>query len=184
MLIGTGVFLGLAGEQWRERSHQRELADQTLRRFRTEILENHKTVADVKDYHAALDKQMGAEFAKSADKRSRNNIHVQGIRPASFDRSAWDLAIATQSLSYLDPDLALSLSKIYSLQDVVNVETRGLVEAMYVTSPAAGPTQNMTFLSALYLYYNDMIYYEPGLVKMYDGILPRIDKALGETRTP
>ena len=26
-LISVGVFLGLAGEQWRERAHQRELAE-------------------------------------------------------------------------------------------------------------------------------------------------------------
>src|SRR6476646_1614723 len=36
VLIGTGVFLGLAGEQWRESMRHRELADVSLRRFRTE----------------------------------------------------------------------------------------------------------------------------------------------------
>jgi len=33
-LISVGVFLGLAGEQWRDRAHQRELAEQALGRFR------------------------------------------------------------------------------------------------------------------------------------------------------
>ena len=70
-MISVGVFLGLAGEQWREHTHQRELA------------------------------------------------------------------IATQLLSYLD------------------------------------------FLAALYLYYNDMMVYEPRLMKMYDQILPKIDTTLG-----
>jgi hypothetical protein len=121
---------------------------------------------------------MEAEFAKPADKRSSDNIHVEGIRPSSFDHSAWDLAIATQSLSYLDPDLALSLSKIYNLQEKVNVETRGLVQAMYIAAPTADSKQKLTFLGALFLYYNDMTLYEPGLVKMYDAILPKIDNAL------
>ena len=179
ILISVGVFLGLAGEQWREHAHQRELAEQALRRFRTEIVENREAVAAVKDYHAALDKQMEAEFDKPADQRISGNIHVEGIKPSSFDRSAWDLAIATQSLSYLDPDLALSLSNIYNLQDTVTEATRGLVQAMYIASPAVGKKQRDDFLAALYLYYNDMIVYEPRLMKMYDEILPKIDTALG-----
>jgi hypothetical protein len=33
VLISAGVFLGLMGEQWRERSEHRELAEESLRRF-------------------------------------------------------------------------------------------------------------------------------------------------------
>jgi hypothetical protein len=178
ILIGVGVFLGLAGEQWRENARHRELAEQALRRFRTEIVENRESVAAVKDYHAALDKQMDAEFTKPADKRISENIHIEGIKPSHFDRSAWDLAIATQSLSYLDSDLALSLSNVYNLQGTVTEATRGLVQAMYVASPAAGKKQRDDFLATLYLYYNDMILYEPQLMKMYDDILPKIDTTL------
>jgi len=34
------------------------------------------------------------------------DVHVESVRPASFDQAAWDLAIATQPLSYLGADLA------------------------------------------------------------------------------
>ena len=34
MLIAVGVFLGLAGEQWRENVRHREMAEASLRRFR------------------------------------------------------------------------------------------------------------------------------------------------------
>ncbi len=50
-LIGTGVFLGLAGEQWREYARHREMADAALRRFRAEAVTNRAAVAKVKDYH-------------------------------------------------------------------------------------------------------------------------------------
>src|SRR2546427_8651483 len=36
LLIGTGVFLGLMGEQWRGRAPQRELPGGALRAFRNE----------------------------------------------------------------------------------------------------------------------------------------------------
>src|SRR6266516_4604802 len=52
VLISAGVFLGLAGEQWRESARHRALAEASLRRFRSEILTNRKAVAAVKDYVA------------------------------------------------------------------------------------------------------------------------------------
>src|SRR5262245_41672801 len=62
VLITAGVFLGLMGEQWRERTEQRELAEASLRRFRTEILVNRKAVSDRQEYHATLKKQLEAFF--------------------------------------------------------------------------------------------------------------------------
>jgi hypothetical protein len=53
VLIEVGVFLGLAGEQWRENARHRELAERTLRRFRAEIVENRNAVVSVKDYHVS-----------------------------------------------------------------------------------------------------------------------------------
>src|SRR5262245_2876788 len=53
-LISVGVFLGLAGEQWRESSRRHELAEASLRNFRAEIALNRRAVADVKDYHVSL----------------------------------------------------------------------------------------------------------------------------------
>jgi hypothetical protein len=44
-LITTGVFLGLAGEQWREQVRHRETAEASLRLFRAEILANSKAVS-------------------------------------------------------------------------------------------------------------------------------------------
>jgi hypothetical protein len=173
VLISAGVFLGLAGEQWRENARHRELAEQSLRRFRTEILENRKAVANVKDYHVTMMKQL--EAAKVAA-----DIHFNGIRPSNFDRSAWDLAIATQSLAYIDSDLALSLSSVYNVQTTVNEMTRGVLQAMYI-APPTNVNNSKVFFGAVLVYYGDMVIYEPRLLQLYDEILPRIDKSLGET---
>jgi len=171
VLISIGVFLGLAGEQWREYAHQRELAEQALRRFRTEIVENQRTVAAVKDYHVTMKKRI--ETAPSAE-----NIDFNGIRPAKCDRSAWDLAIATQSLSYVDSELALKLSSVYNAQNTIAELTRGVLQAMYISPPSDSKNAE-TFFGAVDVYYGDMAIYEPRLLAMYDEILPRIDAALG-----
>jgi hypothetical protein len=178
-LISVGVFLGLAGEQWRERTHERAMAHEALRRFRAEIVENRANIAGVKDYHVTLHKELDTEFSKPAQQRDGKNIHLHGIRPPRFDHSAWDLALGTQALSQIDADLALALSTIYNTQGSVDGMTQGVTQSMYI-SPPTDEKNASTFMGALMIYLGDMILYEPRLLQMYDEILPKIDKALGE----
>jgi len=180
LLIGTGVFLGLMGEQWRERAHHRELAEASLRRFRDEILANRKALAAVKDYHTTTKKSLDAFFAADARTRpsAQDAIRVRGIQPASFERTAWDLALVTQSLTYVDPSLAFALSRIYTTQQSYAELSRGILQAMYLLPPMS--ENPIPFFGALSVYYGDIVYYEPRLLELYDEILPQIDRALGE----
>jgi hypothetical protein len=173
-LIGVGVFLGLAGEQWRERAHQRELAEQALHRFKTEITANRAAIASVKDYHAERLKELQAYFqAKPADRKNVSIQLTKSAAPAFLDRTAWDLAIATQSLSYLDSELAFSLSAIYNLQAVVATENGAFMQGMFVRPPSIDET---AFFAALQAYFGDMAFFEPRLMTSYDDALQRIDK--------
>jgi hypothetical protein len=178
-LISVGVFLGLAGEQWRERAHQRELSEQALRRFRTELVANRKAVESVREYHENLFKQLN--ILKDLPPAKRDTVHVEfkGVRPANFNHAAWDLAVATQSLTYMDPDLAYSLSEIYNVQDQMNGLRGGFTQAMYNAPPALGKNEE-AFFGAVLLYYGDMTLFEPRLLTMYDEALQKIGKALGK----
>jgi len=179
LLISTGVFLGLMGEQWRERAHHRELAETSLRRFRDEILANRKSVAAVKDYHTRTKKSLDDFFAADARTRNIDDVTVRGIQPASFERTAWDLALITQSLTFIDPSLTFALSRIYTTQQSYAELSRGILQAMYVLPPMGeNPTP---FFGALSVYYGDIVYYDPRLLELYDEILPQIDRALGES---
>jgi hypothetical protein len=177
VLISAGVFLGLAGEQWRERAQHRELAEQTLRRFRTEITANRNVVAKVKDYHAAKRKELHAFFDADAKARQSMSIRLEGIQVAFVEHTAWDLALASSSLAYIDPDLAFAISHIYITQENLTTLTRGVSQAMYINPPAA---PNTTFLGAISAYYDDVVFIEPKLLTLYDDVLPRIDVALAK----
>src|SRR5258705_9159528 len=89
MLIATGVFLGLAGEQWRESARHREMAEASLRRFKSEIAANRKAVAAVKDYHVTMKKRLEAYFAADARTRPGVEVNLRGVEPASFEHTAW-----------------------------------------------------------------------------------------------
>src|SRR6188472_1917957 len=62
VLISAGVFLGLAGEQWRENRHHHELAAASLLRFQAEFRANRTEVLRVKDRHAKELKDLLAYF--------------------------------------------------------------------------------------------------------------------------
>jgi hypothetical protein len=177
LLISAGVFLGLAGEQWRQSAEHRELARESLRRFRSEIETNRKAVADVKDYHVTMRQKIGAYLAADANARKTLSVAMQGVRPVTFEHTAWDLAIATQSLTYIDRNLAFNLSRVYSVQDDYAVLSRAVLQAMYLRPPS----QDLDgFFHAVALYYDDVVLSEPRLMTMYDEMLPQIDRALGE----
>jgi hypothetical protein len=178
VLIGTGVFLGLAGEQWRESMRHRELADASLHRFRTEILANRKAVAAVKEYHATLRTSIDAYLATAPASRRREDIRVNGVQPVFFERTAWDLAMATQSLNDIDSQLAFAIARVYNSQQTYTDITHGILQAMYLRPPNEDLD---AFLSALALYLGDIVLNEPRLLTMYDALLPQIDRAVGDS---
>jgi hypothetical protein len=177
LLIAVGVFLGLAGEQWRESARHREMAEASLRRFRSEIVTNRKAVAAVKDYHVAMKKKLGTYFAADAKARPGVEVNLRGVEPASFEHTAWDLALATQSLAYIDSALAFALSRVYTIQQGYTELSRGVLQAMYVLNPIKNEE---AFFGAVVIYYGDVVLIEPKLLDLYDELLPQIDRALGE----
>jgi len=175
ILISAGVFLGLMGEQWRERAQHRELAHEALLRFRTELRANRESVAAVKDKHIVKLKNLQAFFA--TDPRTAKTLPIPdtGLAPAFMEHSAWDLALATQSLTYIDSDLAFAIAHVYAVQEQLDELTRAITQSMYAISSTE------SFLNGVATYFGDCTLIEPRLLKIYDEILPRLDRALGDS---
>jgi hypothetical protein len=180
VLITSGVFLGLMGEQWRERAEQRGLAETSLRRFRTEIANNRKAVAAVSDYHASLKRDLDAYFKLESRTPDKLKIGMtMGLGPVFFEQAAWDLALATQSLAHIDSDLAFALSRVYTVQQgYAGVQTAILSSTIYGRSVK----QDFEgFWQSVHYYLGDIAYFDPTILKAYDEVLPQIDRALGES---
>jgi hypothetical protein len=177
VLIALGVFLGLAGEEWRQGRENRRLADDTLRRFRTEIATNRDIVRGVQDYHADKLAELNAYFAATAEQRANISIPFAGVRPPRFESTAWELALATGTLAHLDSELAFTLSRTYGIQEMTNQLGNGMLEAMYLRPPTL---DGDGFLGAVQLYYDDLTDIEPGLLVAYDALLTVLDDALAD----
>jgi hypothetical protein len=101
-------------------------------------------------------------------------VQIKGLQPAFFEDAEWDLALSTQSLAHIDPQAAVPLSRIYGLQRRYAEHTRGIMQAVYLRPI----TENF---EALTYYYGDLVLLEPALLRMYDEVLPQIDRMLGES---
>ena len=176
ILIALGVFLGLAGEQWRDRAERNERAAETLRRIRFELAANRDEVNRVVAYHAKAHQQLKEFLAASAAKRSESAFRLEGIQPAQFEQTAWQLAQATQALVDFDPELSFSLARVYGVQARYQGLTEGITNAMYLRPPSE---DTLTFLHSLTLYYSDVTELEPALARLYDEVVPQIDRELG-----
>jgi hypothetical protein len=87
--------------------------------------------------------------------------------------------VATQSLAYIDEQLAFVLSRLYFTQQEYLELTRGMLQAMYVRPP----TENEdVFLGALSVYYGDIVLIEARLLQMYDDLDKQIARALSDSQ--
>lgn len=177
-LISVGVFLALLGDQWRERAEHRELAQASLRRFRAEIVANRAALAAQAPYHDSTLKALQAFFDSGRPKTAANfDVQFHGLGPVAFEQTAWDLAIATQALAYMDQDLAYALSRAYTLQRGYAGQQGAITQS---TIYGRSWTQDFEgYWRSVYGYYGDLAYLDPTLLAAYDEVLPRIDRALG-----
>ena len=84
--------------------------------------------------------------------------------------------MATQSLNYIDPQLAFAIARVYNSQQTYTDVTHGVLQAIYLRPP----NENLdAFFRTLALYLGDIVLNEPHLLTMYDALLPQIDRAVG-----
>ncbi len=180
VLIGVGVFLGLLANQWHDDRQHRELADATLRYFRDEIVVNKRAIERVRPYHTGLSREVGSFLKGEGPKttqRFQSVVHFRGVQPVEFERTAWDLALATQSFSYLPPKLAYAISRVYTRQQAFQTLQNGFLQA--VLAPTTFGSPDVTGLAtSMDMYLLDVNIQEPQLVTLYDQLLPQIEAAI------
>jgi hypothetical protein len=180
VLIGVGVFLGLLANQWHDDRQHRELANTTLRYFHEEIVTNKQAIEMVRPYHAALSRDVGnflqAEGPRTMQ-RLQSEFHFRGVEPVELERTAWDLALATQSFSYLPPKLAYAISRVYTRQQAFQTLQNEFLQA--VLAPATFGAPEVTGLvTSMNMYLLDVNNQEPQLITLYDQLLPQIEAAM------
>ena len=179
-LIAVGVFLALWANNWHEDREHRAQAKAALRNFAAEMETNRQAMQRNRDYHEAFAREL-KEFLESKEPASEDrlykSVHFEGMRPVIFEHTAWDLALATQALSYLNSDLAFDISKVYTKQNAFEkLEDSFLAGAFTPSSLSSDNVKGMA--AAMELYLIDVNQQEPAILQLYDKVIPEVKGAL------
>jgi len=179
-LIAVGVFLALWANNWHEDREHRAQAKAALRNFAAEMETNRQATQRNRAYHEAFAREL-KEFLASkepaSEDRLNKSVHYEGMRPVIFEHTAWDLALATQALSYLDPDLAFDISKVYTKQNAFEKLEDSFLAAAF--TPASLSSDNVKGMAtAMELYLIDVNQQEPAILQLYDKVIPEVKGAL------
>jgi len=185
VLVTVGVFLALWANNWHEDREHRAQARAALRNFAGEMEANRHATQSNRQYHETLARELD-HFLKSneapTDDRFKREVHFEGMRPVIYEHTAWDLALATQALSYLKPDLAFDISKVYTQQNAFQTLENSFLSSAY--SLANMWSDNVKGLApAMAIYLGDVNQQEPAILQVYDKVIPEVKRALsGKSR--
>lgn len=182
-MIVVGVFLGLAAEQWREGRHEHEVALASLRNFRTEIVTNQAQITGVRSYHQGLARNLQKFTEESGShtlQRFLKDVQFQGMRTVDLEHTAWDLALATQALSYMKPDMAYAISRLYTRQQGFQNLENSFMQSAFTPNTFADTSNTVGLTISMMAYMGDVNLQEPGLLKAYAVMVPKLDSALGD----
>lgn len=181
VLVAVGVFLGLWANNWHEDREHRAKARAALRNFAQEMETNRQAVETYRGYHQTLARELD-QFLRSkeppTEDRLGKEVHFQGVHPVQFEHTAWDLALATQALSYLEPDLAFDISKVYTQQSAFQTLENSFLASAF--TPASMSSENVKgFATAMLFYLIDVNQLEPRIVSLYEKVVPEVKRSLG-----
>lgn len=184
LLVAIGVFLGLLANNWHEDREHKALAQATLRNFAAEMRTNREATQRTRVYHATLVKEL-EQFTSGPgpwdEAHFQAAVHFMGVQPVIYEHTAWDLALATQALNYLNPNLAFTVSKTYTKQNAFQTVENSFLFSTF--TPAALANENYKGLAmALMIYMIDVNDAEPAMIKRYDEVIPQVDAALHRKR--
>jgi hypothetical protein len=121
-----------------------------------------------------------------ADRRREHGEHRKGPARrcrASAPRSrrtAWDLALATEALSYIDPPLAFAIADVYNQQQVFEQIQSSFLQNLF-TPEYFGDESGRPALVAIGAHMGDVTYQEPHMLTLYDRLRSQLDSASGVT---
>lgn len=180
--IAAGVYLGTRADDWKQARDHRAAARDALESFRTEFATNRDRLAQFAPIYAGYADSMNVSQKRgdAAPKTIREvfeRVGWHGLNPMTFDHTAWDLALATQSLSYVPRPLAFRIARVYGVQREMENLQRDVSGALF--NPAAlDDARVFPFLMTFRGYLEDSMLMSRQLTGAYGRIVPAIDSAL------
>ena len=179
VLVVGSILLALALDEWNEDREFQDLAGRSLVNFEREIQQNRLRLEDVTLFHVGL-RDVLANMDASAEPVPATTIRniMEGFQPAILVSTAWETAVATGALGYMDYDVVSGLSLTYNLQDrLVTLNESGLNDLL-VGGLRSGETELLVYTANRYM--RELTAAEQRLQGVYDLVLSLVGETIGE----
>ncbi len=179
VLVVGSILLALALDEWNEDQDYQDLATLSLINFEREIQQNRLRLEDVTLYHAGL-RDVLANMDASGEAMPARTIRniLEGFQPTILVSTAWETAVATGALGYMDYDVVAGLSLTYNMQErLVTLNQSGLSDLL-VGGFRSGDADLLVYMANRYM--RELTEAEQGLQGVYDLVLGVIAETIGE----
>lgn len=141
IIVAAGVFLALFVDEWRERSEQRQLAQQARTALHTELLANREAVLRRLRRTSELYVQVPAH-----PNQITQFIYERRNGPLQLSDGAWTMTVETGAIRWLDPAERTAIADVYAgygrMRDVVTEELVRWIElAAFPPNPTSDRIQ-------------------------------------------
>jgi hypothetical protein len=141
IIVAVGVFLALFVDEWRDRSEQRQLAQQARTALHAELLANREAVLRRLRRTSELYVQIPAHPDQIAQ-----FIYERRNFPLQLSDGAWTMTVETGAIRWLDPPERTAIADVYAgygrMRDVVSEELVRWIElAAFPSNPTSDRMQ-------------------------------------------
>ncbi len=178
-LVVGSILLALALDEWNEGQDYQDLATLSLVNFEREIQQNRLRLEDVTPFHIGL-RDVLANMDGGGEDVPATTIRniLEGFQPALLVSTAWETAVATGALGYMDYDVVSGLSLTYNLQERLVTLNRSGMNDLLVGGFRSGEPDLLVYTANRYM--RELTEAEQGLQGVYDLVLGLIAETIGE----
>ena len=179
VLVVGSILLALALDEWNEDREFEDLATRSLVNFEREIRQNRLRLEDATPFHVGLRDVLANMDAGSAavPATTIRNI-LEGFQPALLVSTAWETAVATGALGYMDYEVVAGLSLTYNMQERLVTLNRSGMNDLLVGGFRSGEADLLVYTANRYM--RELTESEQGLRGVYDLVLGLIAENIGE----
>ncbi len=182
--IVLGVLLALAVSEWQEEREKAELAQLALVNIEQELGANLSLLTKIHTNNAETIAQ--AEAARSADDSEAVEESRQFIPGVQVRATAWQAMLSSGISTYVDYDLLLTLSELYSMQSIYRETGMQLVDTSMSMSAMATVNRtdidNRVFQQQFSSYFSMMLQMEETLLTESAVVLERLGTSRGDRK--
>ena len=181
VLVVGSILLALALDDWNEDQGYLDLATLSLLNFEREIQQNRLRLEDVTPFHVGLRDVLANMDAGGEDVPATTIRNIlEGFQPALLVSTAWETAVATGALGYMDYDVVSGLSLTYNLQERLVTLNRSGMNDLLVGGFRSGEPDLLVYTANRYM--RELTEAEQGLQGVYDLVLGLIAETIGDDR--